>query len=307
MVADMELRHLRYFVAVAEEQNLTRAALRLRVAQPALSRQMKDLETELEATLFDRTHAGVQLTLAGKAFYQRARSILSQATEAANEVRTAAGVIAGQLTVGFPSGIHLNQLVPAIDAFKALHPKVEFDYVHGYNQAQVKMLRAGLIDVAFINASSDLDKLEHEIIWRVPYKVVLPEKHKLAKRKQLTLLDLLHEDMVFCTREAFPEFYDDFHHHCTNAGFRPRIIKEVGGYLTNALGLVSVGMGLSVGPHFERAENIRGIVWRPLIKPELWVDFALVWRRESTSTLLAAFIETAIKTTRNIKDLGGHL
>lgn len=303
----MELRHLRYFVAVAEEQNLTRAAVRLRVAQPALSRQMKDLEEELEATLFDRGHAGVQLTLAGKAFYERARAILVQANEAANEVRTAAGVISGRLTVGFPSGIHLNQLAPAIDAFKKSHPKVEFDFMHGYNREQVKALRAGLIDVAFVNASSDLDKLEHEVIWRVPYKVVLPETHKLAKRKQLTLMDLLHEDMVFCTREAFPEFYDDFHHHCTNAGFRPRIIKEVGGYLTNALGLVSVGMGLSVGPHFERAENIKGIVWRPLIKPELWVDFALVWRRDAVTTLLQAFIDTTIKMTRNVKDLGNHL
>src|SRR5579872_7282974 len=97
----MELRHLRYFVAVAEELNFTHAAVRLRVAQPALSSQIKDLEEELEAALFERGRTGVQLTRAGKAFYSRARSILAQAAEAAQEARSAAGIITGSLVLGF--------------------------------------------------------------------------------------------------------------------------------------------------------------------------------------------------------------
>src|SRR5215475_8789306 len=100
----MELRHLRYFVAVAEELNFTHAAVRLRVAQPALSSQVKDLEEELQTRLFDRGRTGVQLTRAGKAFYTRAKSILAQAALATNEARTAAGSITGNLTIGFPSG-----------------------------------------------------------------------------------------------------------------------------------------------------------------------------------------------------------
>ncbi|HXD52614.1 MAG TPA: LysR family transcriptional regulator, partial [Burkholderiales bacterium] len=110
----MELRHLRYFVAVAEELNFTRAAVRLRVAQPALSRQIKDLEEELKTTLLERHHSGVHLTRAGKTFYQRARSLLAQAAEAVHDVRTAGGVISGRVVVGFPSGLHLNYLAPAI-------------------------------------------------------------------------------------------------------------------------------------------------------------------------------------------------
>jgi DNA-binding transcriptional LysR family regulator len=289
----MELRHLRYFVAVAEELNFTHAAARLRVAQPALSRQMKDLEEELETPLFERGRAGVQLTRAGKTFYQRARNILTQAAEAANEARTAAGLITGSLVLGFPSGLHLNYLAPVIDAFRKAHPKVEFDYYHGVQGQQVKALREGRLDIAFLTVPVPTDGLQHQGVWRIPFKVVLPQRHPLARRSSFELADLRGEDFVFCTRESRPEFYDEFFRHCANAGFRPRIVKEVGGYPTNMLGLISVGLGLSVLPHFEQVERIHGIVWRTLTKPRLWTDFALVWRQQAPSPVVAQFAAMA--------------
>jgi DNA-binding transcriptional LysR family regulator len=291
----MELRHLRYFVAVAEELNFTHAALRLRVAQPALSSQIKDLEQELEAVLFERGRTGVQLTRAGKAFYTRARSILAQAAEAANEARTAAGTITGSLVIGFPSGLHLNYLAPVIEAYKKAQPKVVFDFFHGLNHQQLKALRDGRIDIGFVTLPAPLDGCAHQVIWRVPFKVVLPPKHPLAKRKGFDLADLRGEDFVFCTRESRPEFYDEFFRQCANAGFRPRVVKEVGGYPTNMLGLVSVGLGISVLPHFQGVERIQGIVWRALSKPKLWTDFALVWRQPATSPVVEEFAITAQK------------
>src|SRR5262249_13248787 len=206
----MELRHLRYFVAVAEELNFTHASLRLRVAQPALSSQIKDLEHELQTKLFERGRTGVQLTRAGKVFYQRARTILAQAADAANEARTAAGTITGTFTLGFPSGLHLNYLVPALHAFRAAHPKVEFEYFHGSSGQQLKALREARIDMAFVNLPVPLDGFAHEVIWRVPFKVVLPQRHALAKKATFELSDLRAEDFVFCTRESRPEFYDEF-------------------------------------------------------------------------------------------------
>jgi DNA-binding transcriptional LysR family regulator len=291
----MELRHLRYFVAVAEELNFTHAAARLRVAQPALSRQIKDLEDELQTPLFERGHTGVQLTRAGKVLHQRARAILAQATEAANEARAAAGAITGSLVLGFPSGLHLNYLAPVIQAFKRIHPKVQFDYFHGLGVQQLKALREGRIDVAFVNLPASLDGLNHQVIWRVPFKVVLPQRHPLARRAALELADLRSEDFVFSTREARPEFYDEFFRLCANAGFRPRVVKEVGGYPTNMLGLISVGLGVSVLPHFERIERISGIVWRTLSQPRLWWDWVLVWRRQGVSRMVEQFVAVAEK------------
>ncbi len=290
MVVSMELRHLRYFVAVAEELNVTHAAARLRVAQPALSSQIKDLEREIEAELFERVRTGVQLTRAGKAFYPRARSILAQATEAANEARTAAGTITGSLVLGFPSGLHLNYLAPVIAAYRKAQPKVSFDFFHGLNSHQMKALREGRIDLAFVTHPAPLDGCAHRVIWRIPFKVVMPSKHRLGKQKSFELADLRGEDFVLCTRESRPEFYDEFFRQCANAGFRPRVVKEVGGYPTNMLGLISVGLGISVLPHFQGVEQIRGIVWRPLAKPKLWSDFALVWRHPATSPMVEQFV-----------------
>jgi DNA-binding transcriptional LysR family regulator len=291
----MELRHLRYFVAVAEDLNFTRASVRLRVAQPALSSQIKDLENELETRLFERGRRGVTLTRAGQALYPRARAILREAAEAAHEARTAGGAIAGRLVIGYPSGLHLNYLVPVISAFRRAHPKVEFDFYQGLPLQQSRALREGRVDIGFLNLPARLEGLQQLAAWRVPFKVVLPQGHPLARRSSFELADLRGEDFVFCTRESRPEFYDEFFRQCANAGFRPRVIKEVGGYPTNMLGLVSAGLGLSVLPHFEQVERFRGLVWRPLVRPKLWVDFALVWRSPGTSPVVEQFIALAEK------------
>jgi DNA-binding transcriptional LysR family regulator len=289
----MELRHLRYFVAVAEELNFTHAAERLRVAQPALSSQIKDLEEELQTALFERGRRGVQLTRAGKTFYQRARAILRQSAEAAHEARAAAGAISGSLVIGFLSGLHLNYLAPVIAAFRQAHPKVEFDYYHALQPQQLKALREGRLDIGFLMLPLPLDGLKQQVIWRLPFKVTLAQRHPLAKRKAFELADLRGEDFVFCTRESRPGFYDEFFHQCANAGFRPRIVKEVGGYPTTMLGLVSVGVGISVLPHFDQVERFHGVVWRELTKPRMWTDYALVWRRQSASAIIEQFVALA--------------
>jgi DNA-binding transcriptional LysR family regulator len=292
----MELRHLRYFVAVAEERNITRAAVRLRVAQPALSRQLSDLENELGVKLLERGRHGVNVTAAGREFHRRAKALLADADRAADAARVAGGAIAGRLTLGFPTGLHLDHLSPLIRAFREIHPRAEFVFTHGLPAAQLKGLRDGSLDVAFVNLPGPLSSMEHCVVWRVPFEVVMPENHRLACRKTLEFKDLAGEDFVFCTRESRPEFYDEFFRHCSNAGFRPQVVKEVGGYPTTMLALIGLGVGLSVLPHFDRTEGIRGLVWRPLARPKLWTDFALVWPRKTASALLREFILLARQT-----------
>lgn len=289
----MELRHLRYFVTVAEERNITRAAAILRVAQPSLSRQLSDLEDEVGVELLDRGRHGVTMTAAGREFHRRARVLLADATRAADAARVAGGSIAGRLTIGFPTALHLDYLVPVLRVFRDKHPRVEVTFSHGLQKQQLKGLREGTLDVAFVNLPSPLQGMEHCVIWRIPFKVVMPATHRLARRKSLDFRDLAGEDFVFCTRESRPEFYDEFFRHCTNAGFRPHVVQEVGGYPSTMLALIGAGVGLSVLPHFERAEGIRDIVWRPLARPKLWADFALVWPRKVASPILLEFVALA--------------
>ena len=286
----MELRHLRYFVTVAEERNITRAAGRLRVAQPALSRQLTDLENEVGVKLLERGRHGVQVTAAGREFQRRAKAVLTDAARAADAARVAGGAITGRLTLGFPTALHLDHLSPAIRAFREIHPRAEFVFSHALPAAQIKSLRDGSLDVAFVNLPGPLHGMEHCVVWRVPFEVVLPETHRLARRKSLEFKDLTGEDFVFCTRESRPEFYDEFFRLCNNAGFRPQVVQEVAGYPTTMLALIGLGVGLSVLLHFERIEGIRGIVWRPLARPKLWTDFALVWPRKTASPLLREFV-----------------
>lgn len=290
---NMELRHLRYFVVVAEEQNITRAAGRLRVAQPALSRQLSDLEAEVGVKLLERGRQGARPTAAGREFLRRARAVLADANQAMDAARVAGGAMAGRLTLGFSSALHLDHLSPVIDEFRQAHPKVEFAYVYGVHEAQMKALRGRAIDVAFVDYPVRADNVEHAIVWRVPFEVVLPARHRLAGKKSFELRDLTGEDFVFCTREARPEFYDEFFRHCGNAGFHPNVVQEVGGYPSTMLGLIARGVGLSVLPHFERMEGIRGLVWRPLTRPQLWTDFALVWPQKSDSPLVREFTALA--------------
>jgi DNA-binding transcriptional LysR family regulator len=191
--------------------------------------------------------------------------------------------------------LHLNYLGPAIEGFAAVHPKVELDYSYGSTAQQLKALRDHRTDLAFVNLPAVIDGFGSLVVWRVPFKVVLPRRHPLAKRSSFELADLKNQDFVFCTRESRPEFYDEFLRHCANAGFRPRIVKEVGGYPTNMLGLISVGVGVGVLPHFSQVERITGLVWRPLKRPRLWVDWALVWRLQGDTRLVEAFIAQAGK------------
>ena len=135
----MELRHLRYFVTVAEERNITRAAARLRVAQPALSRQLTDLEDEIGVKLLERGRHGVSMTTAGREFHRRAKAVLSDSARAADAARIAGGAIAGRLTLGFPTGLHLDHLSPVIRAFREQHPRAEFVFAHHLPAAQLKV------------------------------------------------------------------------------------------------------------------------------------------------------------------------
>ena len=289
----MELRHLRYFVTVAEEHNISRAALILRVAQPSLSRQLSDLENEVGVPLMERGRHGVRLTAAGREFHRRAKVLLAEARQATEAARQAGGAMAGRLAIGFLSALQLDHLLPVVRAFRAENAQVDLTFSHATHEAQIAALQDGDLDIAFLDLSQPPAGCDHAVIWRIPFEVVMPEDHPLAKRKTVKLRDLSGENFVFCTREARPVFHDAYFRLCANAGFRPHVVQEVGGYPSTMLALVAMGVGLSVLPRFERAENIRGIVWCPLADQQFWIDFSLIWSRVSPPPPVQAFTSLA--------------
>ncbi len=279
----MELRHLRYFIAIAEEGGINRAASRLRVAQPALSRQLHDLELELGGPLCERHAAGISLTPSGELLLRRARALLNDVARTTQEVRALAGQVDEHLTVGFLGNPHLEYLRPALTALTSANPRLRLEFFQGMCSEQLAAVREGRIDVAFVNLPAVLDGLEHAHVRRMPLVIVLPDDHRLLRRKKLKLADLEGEPFVFCTRESRPEFYDFVHHQFTSRQIRLHTVREVGGSLDVVVGLVKLGIGLSVLPYYPGAEKAYTVEWRRFTRPEPHLQFALAWRPETQS------------------------
>lgn len=284
----MELRHLRYFVAVAEELNFTRAAARLHVAQPALSTQIKDLEEELGVPLFERGRGKIKLTVAGEAFLDRAYPILGKVSEAIDAAQTAGGVRHGRLALGFLGHPHLEFIRPALDAFRRANPKVEIDLFQGMQSEQLVALREGRIDLAFINLPAPLHDTPHTKVLRVPLVAALPPGHPLLKKSVVPLAVLAKENFVFCTRASRPEFYDNVLQQCASHGVKLRIVKEVSGPLEAVVGLIQLKMGVSLLPYFPEVAKYLNVEGRP-VRPKLWIEFALAWRKGERSSCVEDF------------------
>ncbi|MHA3775228.1 LysR family transcriptional regulator [Verrucomicrobiota bacterium sgz303538] len=286
----MELRHLRYFIAVAEESNVTRAAARLRIAQPALSRQMRDLEEELNVLLFDRTNAGIRLTAAGTVFLKHSRSIVSALSVAVRETQAAAGAAPRRLTVGFLGAFQLSLLQPVITEVQAAFPGLELDFFQGMVSEQVNALRDGKIDLAFVTLPVDFEGLAHAVVIRRDLMVALPMQHRWASKDEIPLEDLAGEKMVMGNRDSRPEFYDYLVQICREAGFTPKIVKEVGGPPANVIGLVSLNLGVTLFAPTPELEDVPNIIWKPLCAPAPAIELALLWEPHRISGVAADFL-----------------
>jgi DNA-binding transcriptional LysR family regulator len=287
----MELRHLRYFVAVADELNFRRAAQRLHVSQPPLSRQIRDLEDELGTKLFDRSRQKLVLTRAGEAFLKEARQILSQTQRAAQLAKAASRGEAGQLGVGILPPIGGLFVPPAIRVFRERFPLVDLNILELSPQAQIGALMDRRIDLGFVPLPliERVPDLEFEPIRVVEMMAVLPPGHRLARQRRLTLPQLAQEPFVMLNRSSSALLHEWILSQCRQAGFEVRIGKLADSPLS-VLELVSSGFGVSLLPGlFHRFST--DAVFRPLppVTPKL--QLALAWRRDNESPLLKAFMD----------------
>jgi DNA-binding transcriptional LysR family regulator len=242
----MELRHLRYFVAIGEEQHYGRAARRLRVAQPALCRQIQDLEEELGFTLFDRLPRGVKLSSAGKLFLEDARRILQEVGDAAARAGRVANGRSGTLRIGFTENSCWRGVVPeSFRRFRELQPDAKLQLQPSASVEQIEAIRSGRLDAGFVNfmpkSDADLDQL---LVARQHVELAAPKGHPLTKLKNIRLRDLTDAPFIWFPRWPSPAFYDRMMHECYRGGLKsPRIVQE-GSNEATILSLVSSGLGV---------------------------------------------------------------
>jgi DNA-binding transcriptional LysR family regulator len=288
----MELRHLRYFVAVGEEQHYGRAARRLRVAQPALSRQIQDLEEEVGFKLFERLPRGVKLSAAGKLFLGDARRILQEVNEAAARAGRVASGHSGTLRVGFAENASWRGVVPdSFRRFRELQPDADLQLQPAASLEQLEAIRSGRLDAGFVNfmpkADPELDQLPVAV---QHVELAAPKKHPLTKLRKLRVRDLTDAPFVWFPRWASPAFYDRLMHECYRGGLKsPRIVQE-GLNEATILSLVSAGLGVGWVLGTARWRCPETVVILPVVDLNMPLPLVLAWRKDNTSPLLASFI-----------------
>jgi DNA-binding transcriptional LysR family regulator len=288
----MELRHLRYFVAVGEEQHYRRAASRLRIAQPALSRQIQDLEAEVGFKLFERLPRGVKLSAAGKVFLQDARRILQEVNEAAGRAGRVARGLSGALRVGFAENASWHGVVPdSFRRFREQQPDAELQLQPAASLEQLEAIRSGRLDAGFVNfmpkSDPELDQLPVAI---QHVELAAPKRHALTKLKKLHLRDLTDVPFIWFPRWANPAFYDRLMHRCYRGGLKSPLIVQEGLNEATILSLVSTGLGVGWVVGTARWRSPESVVILPVVDLNMPLPLALAWRRANTSTLLANFI-----------------
>jgi DNA-binding transcriptional LysR family regulator len=291
MNGQIDLRQLRYFVAVAEEQHFGRAAERLGMAQPPLSQSILRLEQQVGCALFTR-RPRVRLTAAGEALLAGARRTLAQVEAGVDAARRAGRGEAGRLTVGFAASVVPGVFPGIVRAYREAYPGVELRLRELATAAQTDALCDGTIDVGFLRQPAEHPELACEPLLREPFAAVLPPRHPLGSTRTVRLQALAGEPFVHFPRAVAPTLHDQVNALCAAAGFTPRIVQEAQEWLT-IVGLVEAGLGVSVVPASFRRLRWGGVVYRPLAPVGVVTTVSLCWRRADLSPTAAAFVQMA--------------
>jgi DNA-binding transcriptional LysR family regulator len=288
----MELRHLRYFVAVAEELNFTRAAARLHIGQPPLSMQIRDLEAEIGVRLFERTQRRVALTPAGQGFLEHAYGILARVGEAvADAQRTARGEL-GELRVGFTSSLPFTDLLPdALHAYRRRYPAVRLHLREMFTPEQFTAITRGELDVGFVRLQGGRvpDGIALREIARNPLRLVVNAGHRLAGAGAVSFADLRDEDFISFPADVGTDLPAVLRGLCRQAGFEPRIVQTAR-EATTQIGLVAAGLGVAVLPAPLETVRMARVRYLPITDPEAQFRLAVATAAGPVAPLLGGFL-----------------
>ena len=295
----MELRQLKYFVAVAEELNFGRAAERVYLTQPALSQQVRKLEEDLGVTLFRRSRRQVELTEAGQALLKGTRRVLVEIEQIVQTVREVGGAGSSRLRVGFPEYANHTPVAKILQAFRKRYPDVELEehemFLLQQTPRQVSGLRNGTLDVGFLLLPVDDDALALERVLSIELVAALPEGHPLTAQREVPMRALAGERLILFSRRFHPNSYDYIVGCCKEAGFSPNVVQRnepqlYSGSTTYRMVASGAGIGIVVPP-LALGTLPPGVVFRPLREPTPALDLVAAWRRNDPSPNLRAFLE----------------
>ncbi|MGF6853032.1 LysR substrate-binding domain-containing protein [Paraburkholderia sp. CI3] len=297
----MELRHLRYFVVVAEERHFTRAAERLGIGQPPLSLQIQRLERDIGAQLFRRLSRGVELTEAGELLFDNARQILAQVDRTCADVQRLSRGELGHLRVGFAGATYFQSLVPAIiREYRGQHPDVTVSPEQSNTPSLVDGLLEGRVDVAFIRPPiMSADALEVELLVKEDMVVALPHTHPLAQPgAAVSLSALAGETFILFPRSIGAGLYDAVTGACQRAGFIPRLGQEAP-QITSIVPMVGAGFGVSIVPRSTSQIRTDEVVYLPIAGDAPKAPISLAWRRHDPSQVVRRFLVVARRMAKD--------
>lgn len=287
----MDLRHLRYFIAVAEEQNIGRAAARLHISQPPLTRQIQQLEEELGVLLFTRTPRGMELTPAGEMLLDEARNIRALVEQATERTQRAGQGRLGRLDIGIFGSAILDIIPRLLERFRSAYPDVRV-VLHSMNKhEQIEALRQRRIDAGFNRMLAPLPDIASELVTTESLLLAVSEDHPLARERVVPFQALAEHPLILFPSGSRPSFMDMVLGFCQQAGFVPQIAQEVGDTVT-AVALVARGFGACVVSQSTAVLALPGVVYRPLsgLPDNARIDLSCIYRGEDHSPILAAFL-----------------
>ncbi len=284
----MELRHLRYFVAVAEELSFRGAAQRLHMAQPPLSAQIKALEQELRVKLFERTTRSVTLTHAGRVFLDEARTVLTASAHAEHRARDAEQGRAGTLRIGMVAPVANAWLAGILRRFRQRFPAVQLSLYDLTTTEQLRRLRANELDAGLVRPPVPYPELDYKLVGESSQVLAVPAGHRLARKHELAWTDFDGEGLVLMHPGAQHGFYDAFMAACARAGARPRPVQYANDIQTK-MWLISAGFGIAPTTATLAEAKRPGLVFRRLPPGLPPVQIVLAWSRDNHSPVLANF------------------
>lgn len=296
----MKFRHLKYFLTLAEELSFSRAAQKLFISQPPLTRQIQQLEEELQVQLFKRTHKGVELTEAGKHFKREAEKILYLTTRSVERTRLADKGALGQLDIGYFGSAIFNIIPTLLQQYRTLYPNVSISLRTLSKIEQIDALRDGRLTIGFNRLFPEAADMVVERVLSERIVLAVHNNNPLAARRQLSLKSIAKEPLILFPNKARPSLADEVISLCREAGFTPNVIQETEDVVTS-IALVSLGFGICCVPESSANLKLPNVVYVPIKSPIPTIDLDCIYRKDGASPILNAFLEIVRNYGKQIK------